>query len=290
MGFQWSLQDPSIGEGFLRIAREQIGKGIASAEDMSEEAARRIHEARRRAKRLRALLRLVRPDFSHYAQENAFVRDTARALSAARDTKVAEDTLIELMEWAGRTPPEPQPAEARAEDEEATLAEYAARMREMLERSEGWKTGKIDIDTLAEGLTDTYRQGLEAMQLIAENPSDTGFHEWRKDAKYHWNQLALVGACAEDVLPSAHKAVGELAELLGLHHDLAVLGELIEKDASQLGEIDKDFVLDAAERRQRELEDQIGVLGRQVYAETPKALHARFQSYLEGWMAREAAA
>jgi hypothetical protein len=127
------------------------------------------------------------------------------------------------------------------------------------------------------------------MQLIAEHATDAGFHEWRKDAKYHWNQLGLLEACAEDVLPSAHKAVGELADLLGLHHDIAMLGELLEPDPSRLGEIDKDFVLDASERRQKELEAQIAVLGRQVYAETPKALHARFQSYLEGWVAREAA-
>jgi hypothetical protein len=48
-------------------------------------------------------------------------------------------------------------------------------------------------------------------------------------------------------------------------------------------------VLDAVARRQREIETEIGVLGRQVFAETPKGLHARFLSYLEGWAAQEAA-
>jgi hypothetical protein len=43
-------------------------------------------------------------------------------------------------------------------------------------------------------------------------------------------------------------------------------------------------------RRQRELEAAIAALGRQVYAETPKALHARFSSYLHSWASEEAAA
>ena len=288
MGFQWSLEDRSIGEGFLRIAREQIDKAVSIAEDSAETPPRRVHEARRRAKKLRALLRLVRPDFSHYAQENEFVRDAARGLSAARDVKVAQDTLDDLMDWAGRDAP-PQRALDATTDEEAGLAVYAGHMRQMLARTDRWKTGRIDLDTLAEGLADTYRKGLEAMQLVWAHPGDVGFHEWRKHVKYHWNQLGLIEACAEDILPSAHRAVGELADLLGLHHDHAMLRERIPHDASLLGGLDAGFVLDAIARRHRELEVEIGVLGRQVYAETPKGLHARFLSYLEGWAAQEAA-
>jgi len=288
MGFQWSREDRSIGDGFVRIAREQIDKAVSIAIEAAESPAKRVHEARRRAKKLRALLRLVRPDFGHYAQENAHVRDAARGLSAARDVKVAADTLGTLMEWAGREAP-PLAFDASTGGEEAGLARYAAEMQQMLARSERWKTGRIDLDTLAEGLTDTYRKGLEAMQLVAVDPTDAGFHEWRKHAKYHWNQLGLLETCAEDILPSAHKAVGDLADKLGLHHDLAMLRDKLAEDAGLFGAIDSGFVLEAAARRQRELEGEIGVLGRQVFAETPKGLHARFSSYLEGWAAQEAA-
>ena len=47
MGFQWSSEDRTIGEGFLRIAREQIDKSIAIATDDTETPARRVHEAGR---------------------------------------------------------------------------------------------------------------------------------------------------------------------------------------------------------------------------------------------------
>lgn len=288
MGFQWSVEDHSIGDGFLRIAREQIGKGIAVATDVSDAPARRVHAARRRAKKLRALLRLVRPDFSRYARENAFIRDASRGLSAARDVKVAAETLADLMAWAGREVAPVIPAEASG-GEEAGLAQYATDMQQMLARSERWKAGKIRLDTLAEGLAGTYGKGLEAMQRVAAHPDDHEFHEWRKHVKYYWNQLGLLEACAEDILPSTHSAAGDLADKLGLHHDLAMLRDKLTADAKLFGDIDVGLVLDAAARRQREVEVRIGGLGRQVFAETPKALQARFSSYLEGWAVQEAA-
>jgi CHAD domain-containing protein len=287
MGFRWSRDDRSIGEGFRRIAREQIGKAIEEAGDEVEAPARRVHEARRRAKKLRALLRLVRPDFGHYARENALLRDAARSLSTARDAEVAEATLHSLLQWAGHA----APARVAAPDvgEAPELAGFAAKMQEMLERTEKWKPGKVGLDTLLAGLANTYRSGCEAMALVGEHPTDTAFHEWRKHAKYHWNQLKLLEGYAEQVVPAERKAAGDLADLLGLHHDLAVLRDMIGRDAAPLGEADPSFVLDAAQRRRAELEAEISALGRQVYAETPKALQARFRSYLEGWAMQEAA-
>lgn len=286
MGFRWSRDDASIGDGFRRIAREEIGKAIAAAEDEAQETGERVHEARRRAKRLRALLRLVRPQFGRYARENAFVRDAARDLSRARDARVARETLESLMQWAGQDAP-PRPAAAPGDDEATTLRTFIARMGELLARADKWKAGKIDLDTLAAGLAGTYRSGQAAMARAMDRPSDAAFHEWRKQAKYHWSQLKLLEHFAEQVVPGERKAAGALADLLGQHHDLAVLRGMVNEDAGQFGGMDAAFVLDAAQRRQAELEDEIRALGRQVYAERPRALQARFASYAEGWGEQE---
>lgn len=288
MSFQWSRSDVTIGDGFLRIALEQIGKAIAGAENSAESPERRVHEARRRCKKLRALFRLVRPDFAAYDAENAFVRDAARGLAQARDMRVARGTLVELMQWAGR-PIDAEPGTG-VDVEVEGLTRFAGQMRALEARSAAWQVGRIDIDTLAKGLKQTYQRGRWTRRLAEKHRTDDAFHEWRKYAKYHWNQLGLLEDCAQDVLPSAHKSAGDLAELLGLHHDLAVLDELLAATPDALGiEVDVGFAREAAARRQEEYEAKIAALGLQVFAETPRALRARFAAYLEGWMQREAA-
>lgn len=292
MSFQWSRSDVTLGDGFLRIAREQIGKAIAGAENAAESPERRVHEARRRCKKLRALFRLVRPDFSGYATENTFVRDASRGLAAARDMRVTRNTYVELMAWARRPVASPVTGDVASspEDEVEALLHFAGQMRELDQRSARWQLDKIDIDTLATGLKHTYRGGRHAGREAEQRRTDGAFHEWRKYAKYHWNQLGLLESCAEEILPSAHKCAGNLAEQLGLHHDLAVLQDLLRTSPAELGsDIDVAFATDAADRRQAEIEHRIAALGRQVFAEKPRALEARFSAYLKGWLQREAA-
>lgn len=290
MSFQWSRTDRSAGEGFLRIAREQIAKAIDIAEAVSDPTDKRVHEARRRSKKLRALQRLVRPDFPEYAEENAFVRDASRGLSGARDQRVAVQTYADLMEWAGRPVPKAAKQASDAEAEGAALASFALQMRQLQARTAKWSLDHIDLDTLATGLKRTYERGRWTRRFAERHRTDEAFHEWRKYAKYHWNQLGLLEECAEDVLPSAHKSAGDLADVLGQHHDLSVLGHLLVTAPGEIGpDIDVERALAAIGPRRVELEDRIAVLGQQVFAETPKALKARFVAYLEGWSRREAA-
>lgn len=290
MSYQWSRTDGDIGVGFLRIAREQIGKAIADAEKVEDSPERRVHDTRRRCKKLRALFRLVRTDFGAYKRENAFVREAAKSLSQARDTRVARQTFEELMAWAGRPVAMVPPEAVDPATEEAALHEFAGQMRELQARSATWKIDGIDLGTLTKGLKQTYRRARWTRRFAECHRSDEAFHEWRKYAKYHWNQLGLLEECAVDVLPSAHKSAGELAEALGLHHDLAVLGAILETSPREIGEdVDVDATRAAIVGRRAELEARIASLGQQIFAERPKALKSRFDAYLSGWMVREAA-
>lgn len=289
MGFQWSRADGDIGAGFVRIAREQIAKAMTEAENVGDPPERRVHEARRRCKKLRALFRLVAPDFDDWRRENAFVRDAARGLSRARDVRVARATFSSLMEWAGRpvTPPE-DAADPTAESD--ALRHFAGQMRELQARTTTWKVDGVDLGTLTAGLKRTYRRARWTRRFAERHRTDEAFHEWRKYAKYYWNQLGLLEECAEDVLPSQHKSAGDLADVLGLHHDLALLETVLAATPADLGpDVDVHFVADAIERRRTELETRIASLGQQVFAETPKALKSRFDAYFSGWAEREAA-
>ncbi|MEX2473331.1 MAG: CHAD domain-containing protein, partial [Gemmatimonadota bacterium] len=82
----YALQpDESLPSGLRRIADEQVGKALdslASAADSREEAAAGIHDARKRFKKVRAVLRLVRKELGsdRYHGENEAFRDAGRLL------------------------------------------------------------------------------------------------------------------------------------------------------------------------------------------------------------------
>ena len=85
--------EESLRKGIRRIARremEEIRAHVTKTANGSRDAA--VHEARKCCKKLRALLRLVRPAISArtYRDENTAFRDAARPLTAVRDAKVLD--------------------------------------------------------------------------------------------------------------------------------------------------------------------------------------------------------
>jgi CHAD domain-containing protein len=283
MGYQWSLADRPIGDEFRAIAREQLDKAAATATNTALPAVERVHEVRRRCKRLRALLRLVRSDLPAYAQLDRDVRDAARGLAALRDSAVLRQTLDELVAHAGLPPlPIAPPAEDELQgaDDADALDRFAGRMRRLRAEAGEWAVDRLSLATLLTGLSKTYGRGRKAAHRALVTLDDTELHDWRKEAKYHWNQLRLLERAAPEAISPAARVADELGELLGLHHDLSNLatalaaGELPEADAARAQ------VEAALATQRREVEGRIARLGRQVFAETPKALRQRFEAYL----------
>ena len=103
-------------------------------------------------------------------RRTAFVRDAARGLSAARDVKVAADTLADLMQWAGR-----DGADHRADRKRATRKPGSRATRPTCAAMLGAHRtleGRQDRSRHAGRWTDRYlSQGLEAMQQVAAHPT-----------------------------------------------------------------------------------------------------------------------
>src|SRR6188768_3143106 len=96
------LEGESVPDGIRRIAREQIGAAIDEISGRALPEPEKIHQLRKRCKKLRAVLRLVRPGLNElYASENAFFRDAARLLSPLRDTQSVLDAYDGLMKHYG---------------------------------------------------------------------------------------------------------------------------------------------------------------------------------------------
>lgn len=83
-----------------RIASQQLERASAELTDPELAPARAVHQARKRLKKLRGLLRLVHPalDRGIYKHWNRRFRDLGRSLADARDADVLQRTLDAIEE------------------------------------------------------------------------------------------------------------------------------------------------------------------------------------------------
>ena len=96
MTFRLKRRDNTVEDGMRRIALDQIDKAMRDATNTRPNPGERIHQARKRCKKLRGLIRLCRPAFDTYEVENAALRDAAGALSFLRDAEVLIATYDDL--------------------------------------------------------------------------------------------------------------------------------------------------------------------------------------------------
>ncbi len=245
----------SIAAGFRRIAREEARKALdASTGDGPVDE--RIHDARTRCKKLRGLLRLIRPHFGgFYRRENAFLRDAARSLSIARDAAVVQKAFGDL---ARRDRLQGKVFEAvraalpttagPAGDDAARLTAFAESMRPFLSRLNEFEFDADGFRAIADGLTETYRDGRRAMSKALDGGADAERHGWRKQVKYHWHHVRLLRNVWQPLMEARGEELSRLGDLLGDDHDLAVLSQIID-EASALEPGDGESFKASIDRR-----------------------------------------
>jgi CHAD domain-containing protein len=253
-----------------------------------------VHEARKRCKKVRGVLRLVRTALGGtYAEENAFFRDAARNLSAARDATAQIEcyervcrTLADNEDPAGFAPVRAgldvrrNEAAAHRDDVRAALEDFAAAMGAARERLKHWSFEKKDFDAIGPGLARTFKRGRKAMKKAYSMQDGAAFHEWRKRVKYHRYHLALLRHTWEPVAGAFFNELKYLSDLLGQEHDITVLTETLREQPQDFGgeEIALAFA-GIAERQQAELRARAEPIGLRVYAEKPAGLRRRYAAY-----------
>src|SRR4030095_9789335 len=292
------LEGESVPDGVRRIAREQIDAAIAEISDRTLPEAEKIHQVRKRCKKLRALLRLVRPGLGEfYAAENAFFRDAARLLSPLRDAQSVLDAYDALMarfhrEVARRAlaPTRRQLAQrkSRRAREVTDLDERLDRVRGLMEdareRVGAWPIEVTGPDAWRDGFEQTYRQARRAMAQAYDSPTTEHFHEWRKGVKYHWYHTRLLRPLWTKALGARAEAADALGEMLGDHHDLAVLrATLLEELHEADGRQQVDRLVELILRRRAELEAEAKPLGERLCAEKARQIGARHVRYWDAW-------
>lgn len=287
----------SVAGAIRRVAREEIAKAIHAAAGSAASFSDRVHDVRTSCKKLRGLVRLVRPQLGDiYGRENAFLRDAARSLAAARDEAVVLDTFDALIRRAaGHTdsaaiaairsalsPPAPVRANGGYSDPAELLSTFADSFGSLRDRTDDWQVEDCGFAAIEGGLKDVYGRGRKAMRKAFKTDDPADFHEWRKQAKYHWYHVRLLRNVWRPLMEARGGELERLSDLLGEHHDLAVLAAAV-RGLDGCDPHHTQAILDPADRRAEKLRRDAELLGRRLYAEKPKRFVRRVRRYWKAW-------
>ena len=223
----------TVASAFRRNVREQTAAVVSLLADRGTDLKERVHDARRRIKKLRALLQLMRSELdpASFEKHNVGLRNASRRLSRARDTEVSLacfETLARRMakENCNEVHQLLLEANRQARRHAVSPAQLAAIAAEV--RKHGHAIAEVSFENddwllLAPGLARSYRRARQMRRDIKQSPIPPTLHEWRKRVKRLHFQLELL----RRVLAKPERKVANLLEKLGIelgeHRDLYIL-------------------------------------------------------------------
>lgn len=292
MGYRFSHEDEGVQAGFRRIAVEQLARAVSSLED-GDALHAGVHDARKRVKKLRGLLRLVQPGFKAYRQENACLRDAARTLSGLRDHAAMIETLDQLTARyprridGRRIGPLRRELEARrdvaaeAEDLADRIEAFRDVLRQTRDRAEGWELKASGWAALGPGLALTYGRGRAAMAVAQETGIDEDFHDFRKRVKDHGYQVRLLAPVWPVLMDPYAALLEDLGEVLGDQHNLVAFAPIVA--ASEMKTEAREALADLVTEERHRLETRALIIGARVFAEKPAAMARRLGAWWAAW-------
>jgi CHAD domain-containing protein len=250
-----------------------------------------VHEARKRAKKVRSLARLVAPALGREQRKvNRLVRDGSRELSDLRDAHALLASWVRLGGVLDLDSLAPVGSElqrradaATATDDDPRLANAADRFDRARKLVSTWDLPD-GLGAVRLGLQTTQRRARNAYGTARREPTDETLHELRKRIKDLWYHTRLVRPAAPSLLDGHVATLDGLSDALGDDHDLAVLLATASAEPDDfggrevVGRLHEVLVPVRSDLQTRGLD----VAGR-VVAEAPKAFARRVTTYLELW-------
>jgi CHAD domain-containing protein len=278
--------DEELGAGLKRVAAGRVEKALERLRE-EEDRAKAVHGARKDLKKLRTVLRLVKDELPSalYKEEGQRYRDAGRALSAARDATVRLETLELLVEAGGELPVEAietwRAILDRDREAAANVAADEGAVVELLEAGltsiRQWPLAGDSWRRIGASVKRTYRRGRRGMRAAERDSSEDNLHSWRKRAKDLWYEFTLLTVAWPHPLEALADEAHRLTELLGDHHDLALLREDLHE--RRLGDEETRKLQAVIDQEQERLTAEAFDLGRRLYAEGAKAFAHRLHRY-----------
>jgi CHAD domain-containing protein len=270
-----------------RVATTCLDEALALLGDDSPAS---VHEARKRLKQTRALLRLVRDgvDDADFRVRNHQLRGVGRALSDRRDADVLVDAVdgLRALDAVGPAAFEGLRQALEAERAAAVIEDPAEQARGVEDARDWFASLTLDVERVDRGLRRIYADGRSAAKAAARDGSDEALHEWRKRVKDLWYAIRLLEGAWPGPLGALREELHTLSDGLGTDHDLAELAAAGDRLADAFASpADAATFRDVVAQRRAALQGPAFDLGRRVYAEKPKAFAGRVSTYQDRWRA-----
>jgi CHAD domain-containing protein len=291
--------DESLRKSLRRIARKQMDHALdelAGAYKGSRDHA--VHETRKSFKKIRAILRFVRPEVGEmiYQEGNIGFRDAGRPLTEVRDAKIFVDTLDKLVEHFKEHVGKGSFAEVRKElqanlravrkrvlNEQNSVAVVTDAIQRGRKRIKCWIDVPDRWSSIGRGLKGVYRRASDAFREAVVEASVEKLHEWRKQTKYLRYQLEILHPLWPERMEELAREADRLGDLLGGDHDLAMLRQMLADAPGRFGaEGDVEILVALIDQRRAELEQAMG-LGRRYFQDKPKDFTRRLKGYWKAW-------
>jgi hypothetical protein len=278
----------SIEREARRIAGKELGSALHELDDTAGPPSdASVHRARRHVKKVRALIRLVRPARAGGTRvSQARLRAVVRLIAPLCDAESLPDTLARLEDCARQEPPRPSlvALEEVLARRRATLARdprtraalrtsarlLRAEQREVLE----WRLDRTGGEAVERGLARSVRRGRRSLARVIRRPTARRYDRWRRRVKDYWLQLRLVEERTGELFVPEERRLEALDGLLGEQHNVVLLQAIVAAEAS-LPRNDRAVLLQLMRRYRRHLEHRALALGTQIYAESPRGVARR---------------
>jgi len=277
----------AVDAGFRRIVLEQIDSALEHLQGPLDQRQRAVHETRKSFKRIRALLRLLRPQLGEvFERENARIRDLSALLSPYRDA----DAMLETLEKLHQALPE-------LIDDALYDAAHASLLRsreQVVEDAAGYpdaarqvcaglgqaRSGVANwplpnsVEQVQNLLRKTYKRARKAFGQACDSGDVEDFHTWRKRVKDLLYQSQILRDTSLALPKSFRKSLDGFAELLGDHHDLTVFEELLAQPEVFADQQHASEVLELVRGRRLQLQEDAIHSGGELFALPAKQFFA----------------
>lgn len=289
MAYRFMPADASVEAAIHRIATTQLSRAITALSGPDHDTPTTVHDTRKTVKKLRGLIRLVRPGFAAYGRENAALRNTGQSLAHLRDSDVMRQTLADLAGGTDAFPAMTAALDAHSaatrDPDAARAAVTAARdaLAAIAARVPDWRIRGHGFATPARALARSHAAMQAALADVSDPPAEEAIHDWRKRAKDVLYQMQLIEPFWPAALSLRVRETDRLTELIGQYNDLSVLAA-----RAAATPLPRDEAMQIATRsglRQSELLATALPLGHRLAAGDPKAMAALWTDLWAIWRA-----